>query len=36
MFLTIKLYLHKTACLCLTELLEMEQFFDIKTVFTLN
>ena len=34
MFLTIKPYL--TACLCLTELFEIELFFDIKTVFTLN
>ena len=30
MFLTIKPYLH------LTELFEIELFFDIKTVFTLN
>ena len=30
MFLTIKLYLH------LTELFQIELFFDIKTVFTVN
>ena len=34
MFLTIKPYSHLN--LCLTELFEIELFFDIKTVFTLN
>ena len=33
MFLTIELYLHLN---CLTELFEIEMFFDIKTLFTLN
>ena len=36
MFLTIKPYLHLNCVLCLTELLEIELFFDIETVFTLN
>ena len=35
MFLTIKTYL-QTVCLWLTELFQIELFFDIKTVFTLN
>ena len=34
MFLTIKPYLHLN--LCETELFEMEQFFDIENVLTLN
>ena len=36
MFLTIKPTYIQIACLCLTELFEIELFFDIKTVFTLN
>ena len=36
MFLTIKPYLHLNCMLMLNELFEIELFFDIKTVFTLN
>ena len=35
MFLTNRTYIN-TACLCLTELFDIELFFDIKTVFTLT
>ena len=36
MFLTIQPYLHLNCVLMLTELLEIELFFGIKNVFTLN
>ena len=35
MFLTIKPYLHLN-CVLMLNLFEIELFFDIKTVFTLN
>ena len=36
MFFTVNLYLHLNCELMLTELFEMELFFDIETVLTLN
>ena len=36
MILTIKPYLHLNCVVRLTELFEIELFFDIKTVFTFN
>ena len=36
MFLIIKPYLHLNCVWCLTEMFEIELFFDIKTVFTPN
>ena len=36
MLLTIKPYIHLNCVLVLTELFEIELFFNIRTVFTLN